>query len=74
MFESPDGLEWTLSEPAMGFGLRYRTESGWKDVHRLERPQLYFENGVPTVLTCACMEEKDAKRVYSVRIPLKATE
>jgi len=73
MFESADGIDWTLSDPAMAFGLRYLTESGWKDVKRLERPQLYFENGHPTVLTCACMEQ-NGKDVYSVRIPLKATE
>ena len=30
-------------------------------------------NGIPTVLTCACME-KNGETVYNVRIPLKITE
>jgi hypothetical protein len=36
-------------------------------VDRLERPQLWLDNGVPAVLFCAV---KDGDRTFNVHIPL----
>ena len=50
---------------------RYRFS---EEVTYLERPQLYFEDGHPTVLLCACMEHDETEPTCNIRIPLKQDE
>jgi len=71
LFTSEDGRRWHPAEHPFAFTQRldYGTQS--KDVNNLERPQLFFENGRPSVLLCACMEQRGADRTYNIRIPLK---
>ena len=71
LFTSPDGLHW---QPDAAHPLAYRNELRFESVlqrvHRLERPQLYLENGKPKMLVCACMPDADAHTSWNVRIPL----
>jgi hypothetical protein len=45
--------------------------TGIKKVTKLERPQLWIENGVPKVLFCAVYEGEEN---YNVAIPLKVNQ
>jgi hypothetical protein len=40
-------------------------------LEKLERPQLYLENGVPAVLFCAGAPAGNLDESFNVRIPLK---
>jgi len=71
LFESRNGVDWKLSEHP----LVSKLEIHWRDgdiqtVHRLERPQLYRENGKPTVLFCAAHPGRREKTAFNVHIPL----
>ena len=64
---------WPQWEPCGGLALR--REIIWEDgtrqeVHRLERPQLWLENGKPAVLFCACLPEQEANTSFNLHIPL----
>ncbi|TWT80779.1 Glycosyl hydrolases family 43 [Planctomycetes bacterium CA13] len=73
LFTSTDGLNWDVAASP----LVTRREVTWADgsvqsFHRLERPQLWFDHGVPAVLFCAA-EETDAKtHSFNVHIPLRS--
>ena len=73
LWQSADGLDWKLaSHPLVA-----TTEIAWADgrkqkMHALERPQLFFENGQPTVLLFATTESKLSETSFNVRIPLTA--
>ncbi|MEM9368969.1 MAG: sulfatase-like hydrolase/transferase [Planctomycetota bacterium] len=72
LFQSVDGLHW---QPAASPLVSERTV-WWEDgneesFHRLERPQLWFENGMPSVLFCAAEPTKDKKHSSNIHIPLK---
>lgn len=71
LFQSVDGLEW---EPANS-PLVTKRIIPWADgtqqpVHRLERPQLYLEDGKPAVLFCAAEETKEKLHSFNVHLPL----
>lgn len=71
LFESPDGITWTRSSHPVVTTRRIAFEGcGEKMIHRLERPQVYFENGKPTVLFCAALWEQDADASANIHIPL----
>ncbi len=68
-FESDDGLEWKPDTPV----LVSKTKIQWDDgavekVDRLERPQIWFEKGVPKLLFLAV---KQGNHAYNVHIPLE---
>ncbi len=75
LFVSDDGFDWQPD----GISLAYPRvltfdENGAQvqiSVHRLERPQLYFENGRARMLLCACAVDPSYRDVYNVRIPLQ---
>jgi len=73
LFSSPDGLHWK-PDPSHPLACRneLRFANGTRPVHRLERPQLYMENGKPKKLVCACMPDADAHTSWNIRIPLTA--
>ena len=73
LFESMDGFDWHLAENPIGFLRGIVLESGEKiDLYYMERPQIYIENGKPTVLLCACMKEEDGEtRAHSFNVRLK---
>ena len=73
LFESQDGLDWRLEDRPFVTGCKI----GWADgrneiVRRLERPQLYFEEGRPVALLAAA-GLKGLKGSFNVQIPLDAS-
>lgn len=69
LFESPDGLDFVPCDQALAMRLELPTEAGILEVKRLERPQLYFEDGVAKALLLAVMPiEEDHS--YAVRVPI----
>ncbi len=66
LFVSGNGTDWHVAKHPLAFGL----EVGGKRYHRLERPQLYLENGQAVCLVCAAAEDERCETVYSLRLPL----
>ena len=73
LFESPDGIAWRLAEHPLASTLEIPWAGGDPEpVKRLERPQLYIENGRPAVLFCAVTPVTPADHSFNVHIPLAA--
>ncbi len=69
LFESQNGIDWQLAKKPLVSTLEINwQEDGVKKVSHLERPQLYLENGKPSVLFCAADETRDHS--FNVHIPL----
>ncbi|QHI68378.1 glycoside hydrolase family protein [Tichowtungia aerotolerans] len=72
LFESHDGFDWRLSDPCLISDRTVRFENGSvKKFDYLERPQLYLEDGNPSVLFCAA---RDSGESCNLHIPLKSME
>lgn len=69
LFESNNAIDWEVSKNALAFRIEIPWTTGTQKVERLERPQLYFENGVPTILFAAVWADHKS---FNVAIPLKA--
>lgn len=70
LFYSTNGLDWKLAKHPLVSDLTIHwANNTTQKLEALERPQLYFENGVPVVLLCAVNETLDHS--YNVQIPLK---
>lgn len=70
LFRSDDGLNWQLSSRPFVSDLVIKwTDSTTQKVQRLERPQLWLENGKPAALFVA-VKENDST-TYNLAIPLK---
>lgn len=74
MFESDDGIDWTLSsKPLVATPSIHWQDGGVTQLQRLERPQLLFdESGDPIALFCAAAERADLNHSYNVHLPLSA--
>lgn len=71
LFESDDGIEWKLAEQPVVTGRKILWEDGSEvEYDRLERPQVYVEDGKPTVLFAAVKPKKDEDDSYNIHIPL----
>jgi hypothetical protein len=71
LFESADGIDWRLSDPALASACEIRWEDGvTQKLQRLERPQLHFRNGRPATLLCAAFPGTAACPSFNVQIPL----
>ncbi|MEM8945905.1 MAG: glycoside hydrolase family protein [Planctomycetota bacterium] len=75
LFESQDGLQWKLAPSP----LVSRIEVNWQDkglleLHSLERPQLWLDNGEPRVLFCAADDDKKRDHSFNVHIPLRTKD
>ncbi len=69
LFESNDGLAWALaSEPLVSVPEFTQMGAGVRKLKRLERPQLWLEDGKPAVLFCAAMDGNDT---FNAHIPLR---
>lgn len=73
-FISEDGLEWKPAKNPLAFERVLDFGSYKQQVYRLERPQIYFEEGKARALICACMPLEGDCITYSIRIPLKEDE
>lgn len=70
LFCSVDGLNWKLADHPLVSDLNLKWEDGTvQKLHALERPQLLFENGKPSVLLCAVNITLDHS--FNVQIPLE---
>lgn len=71
LFYSLNGLDWKLAKHPLVSSLNVKWSDGTSQrLEALERPQLLFENGKPTILLCAVNEYLGHS--YNVQIPLKA--
>lgn len=69
LFESPDGFNWSFSESSVHISLELLWENGEKQrLKRLERPNIFFEQGNPVKIDFACLTEDDVS--FCVHIPL----
>lgn len=73
LFESKDGMDWKLSKHFEVSALQFTFTGGeTRKVERLERPQLYIDEGKRTgVLFLAA---KEGNKSYNVHIPVEITE
>lgn len=75
LFTSADGLDWKVAEHPCVLQRKVTWADGSEQsFHRLERPQLWLENGVPIVLFCAAEETKEKKHSFNVHLPLRRTK
>lgn len=71
LFESPDGFSWKPAAHPLVSTLNLKWADGeGRKLMKLERPQLLFENGRPTVLFCAAAPEGKLDESFNVQIPL----
>ncbi len=70
LFESHNGFDWTVAPHPLVSTPQIRWDNGQiQQLARLERPQLWFENGKPRVLFCAAnVDQNDS---FNVHIPLE---
>ncbi len=74
LFESSDGVNWSLAEHPVVTTRTVRWQGAPKVTYdRLERPQLYLENGRPAVLFCAVKPRRDADDSYNIHLPLEGS-
>ncbi len=72
-WQSADGIDWKLAKHPLVATTEIVWEGGrTQKQNSLERPQLFFENGQPTVLLFATDTDKDREHSFNVRIPLHA--
>jgi hypothetical protein len=70
LFKSKDGFDWKLDDNPLVSTLNIKWENGIEEkVKKLERPQIFFENGVPVALLCAT--RYDNEQSFNIQIPLK---
>ncbi|MEO1616849.1 MAG: glycoside hydrolase family protein [Planctomycetota bacterium] len=71
LFSSQDGLDWNVATHPWVLQRKVKWLDGTEQsFHRLERPQLWLENGVPLVLFYAAEETKNKLHSFNVHIPL----
>ena len=71
LFESEDGFDFRPAAHPLAFERTLYLADESKEVFRLERPQLYMEDGAPKCLLCACLERENAPTSFNIRIPLR---
>jgi len=70
LFISKDGFDWKLAIHPLVSEIKINWEDGTEQLlEKLERPQIYFENGVPIAMLCAARIKNDHS--FNVQIPLK---
>lgn len=72
LFSSDDGIHWALEkDPVVVTRTINQTDGLHAEYDRLERPQLFFENGRPTVLHLAVKPAPDSDESYSIHLPVQ---
>ncbi|MFN3161888.1 MAG: glycoside hydrolase family protein [Rubinisphaera brasiliensis] len=71
LFTSTDGLNWDVAKHPLVLNRKLTWKEGDTHLfHRLERPQLWLENGKPAVLFCAAEPTAEKEHSFNVAIPL----
>lgn len=71
LFTSHDGYDWRPADEPLVATPEIRWEDGEiQRLHRLERPQLWIEDGEPRVLYCAASPDASESHSFNVHIPL----
>ncbi|MEN6302924.1 MAG: glycoside hydrolase family protein [Armatimonadia bacterium] len=71
LWNSPDGKDWSLARHPFVSPRQITWEDGEvQPVHLLDRPQVYLENGQPTVLSCAVKPDESETETFNVQIPI----
>ena len=71
LFTSQNGLDWEVApHPLVTSRELVWANGSSQKLNRLERPQLWMENGKPTVLFCAAEETALQLHSFNVHIPL----
>lgn len=70
---SKDAKDWQAAKHPLVLGKTFMWEKGLDSGTKLERPQLYFENGVPKILFGAIDDNSSGFRgnSFNIRVPLK---
>lgn len=75
LFESEDAADWRPAQTPLAFRRQLHWEDGsTQPLFRMERPQMYIENGKPVALLCACMplgQEDHITHTFNVQIPIR---
>ncbi len=76
LFQSPDGLHWELAPHQLvtPYELFWQDGRITRNIHRVDQPQLYFEQGRPRVLCLAIKEKDDSDDTdlsYNIQVGLK---
>ena len=72
LFTSEDGIDWKQAKHPFVSDLHLNWEGNKCDtISRLERPQIYMENGLPKALFLAVTPISPKDHTYNVHIPLK---
>ena len=75
LFTSENAFDWQVADYPLATRKELPFEAGNLPVHRMERPQLFIEDGVPKALLCACMPKENDEETFNVSIPIsRATE
>lgn len=72
LFESKNGIDWKVAANPLVSKIELKwTDGTTSKLMKLERPQIYLENGEPAVLFCAAAPDGKLDESYNVQIPLK---
>ena len=70
LFCSEDAVDWEPAENPLALKKELPFENTTVPLFRMERPQIYFEDGRPKVLLCACMPSEKADETFNISIPM----
>jgi len=71
LFCSDDAFDWKIAEHPLALKKELVFEDRVMKLFRMERPQIYIEDGKPKVLLCACMPTEKADKTFNVCIPIE---
>ena len=72
LFESTNGIDWQPAAHPLVSTLKLTwTDGTTSPLEKLERPQIYLENGEPAVLFCAAAPVGKLSESFNVQIPLR---
>lgn len=71
---SKDGKNWTLAKHPKVLGSKFYWEGGAASASHIERPYVYFENGIPKYLYGATRADNAQTSSFNVAIPLSVNK
>ncbi len=72
LFSSADAMDWALEEhPIVSTRRILQADGIYTEYERMERPQLYLEDGLPSVLYAAVKPERDSDKSYNIHLRIE---